>query len=98
MSNRKSPGLDALKNAGANIQGEVVQETAPVEAVVAAAPDKSKGKNKAFPLHLPVEVHEALRELSFHERKSMSVLLREGVDFVFKNRGMPTIEELQKKA
>jgi hypothetical protein len=45
-----------------------------------------------FSLHLPEAAHAKLRELSYHERQSMTKLILEGVDLLFAKRGIPPIE------
>lgn len=47
-------------------------------------------------VYLPVQVHEQLRLLAFEERKKMHDFLVEGLDRVFKNRGLKTFSELSK--
>lgn len=47
-------------------------------------------------VYLPVQVHEQLRLLAFEERKKMHDYLVEGLDRVFKNRGLKTFAELSK--
>jgi len=39
-------------------------------------------------VHLPPAVHDQLRELAFHERVKMHAILLEGLDRVFKDRGL----------
>ena len=51
----------------------------------------NKQEKVAFSLNLPEEAHTKLRELSFHERESMTQLILEGVDMLFKSRGLPAI-------
>lgn len=45
--------------------------------------------------YLPSPVHEQLRRLAFEERAKMHDYLIEGLDLVFKNRGLPSIAELK---
>lgn len=45
-------------------------------------------------VYLPLPVHEQLRHLAFEERAKMHDYLMEGLDLVFKNRGLPSIAEL----
>jgi hypothetical protein len=44
--------------------------------------------------YLPEPVHEQLRALAFEERRKMHDLLMEGLDMVFKQRGLRSIEDL----
>lgn len=45
-------------------------------------------------VYLPPAVHEQLRQLAFEERKKMHDYLVEGLDRVFKNRGLKPYTEL----
>jgi hypothetical protein len=47
-------------------------------------------------VYLPAQVHEQLRALAFEERKKMHDFLVEGLDRVFKNRGLKSFSELSK--
>lgn len=77
-------GLDALKHLTTP-----TTTTSPSEATQAA--DKRADK-VVFSLHLPAHAHAKLRELSFHERNSMTKLILEGVDLLFAQRGISPIE------
>ncbi len=47
--------------------------------------------------YLAVPVYEQVRRLAFEENTKMHTLLMEGLDWVFKNRGLPSIAELTSK-
>ncbi len=47
-------------------------------------------------VYLPSQVHDQLRLLAFEERKKMHDYLVEGLDRVFKNRGLKSYTELTK--
>jgi hypothetical protein len=47
---------------------------------------------------LPPAVHDQLRELAFSERVKMHTLIMEGLDAVFRARGLKSIEELTGKS
>ena len=47
--------------------------------------------------YLPEPVYEQLRKLAFDERRRMHDYIMEGLDRVFRNRGLPSIEELTSK-
>ena len=47
--------------------------------------------------YLTVPVYEQMRRLAFEENTKMHTLLMEGLDWVFKNRGLPSIAELTNK-
>jgi hypothetical protein len=85
-SKKKAAGLDALAHAGQGIEKPLIieQSTSP-----------TAKKTKSFPLHLPLPVHSALREIAFHENTSMTKIILEGVDEVLKNRGLKSISEMQ---
>ena len=46
--------------------------------------------------YLPVAVHEQLRRLAFEERAKMHDYLLEGLDLVFRKRGLPGVDELKR--
>jgi len=64
----------------------------------AAASVKSKGEIVKQTVYLPPAVHEQLRQLAFEERKKMHDYLVEGLDRVFKNRGLKPYVELSDAA
>jgi len=45
-------------------------------------------------VYLPIPVYEQLRRLAFDERVKMHGLLMEGLDRVFRDRGLPGMAEL----
>jgi len=45
-------------------------------------------------VYLPPAVHDQLRELAFSERVKMHALIMEGLDAVFRARGMKSIADL----
>jgi len=47
--------------------------------------------------YLPEPVYEQLRKLAFEERHKMHDYILEGLDRVFRDRGLPSIEELTGK-
>ena len=47
--------------------------------------------------YLPELVYEQLRKLAFDERRRMHDYILEGLDRVFRNRGLPSVEELSRK-
>lgn len=104
---KKAAGLDALKNLSAPSDViEEKEKTAPkpprkTRTTNKTAPQKTSSqseespspapKDKVFSLHLPVEAHAKLRELSFHENISMTKLALEGIDMFFVKRGLPPL-------
>lgn len=49
-------------------------------------------------LYLPPAVHDQLRELAFVERVKMHALVMEGLDAVFRARGMKSVSNLNNKS
>jgi hypothetical protein len=82
-------GLDALKHLA-------TPPTSPTPPQPVAPEANGKPDKVVFSLHLPEAAHAKLRELSFHERQSMTKLILEGVDLLFAKRGISPIAELHK--
>lgn len=67
------------------------------------APEKREREKRKRPkvvqqtVYLPPAVHEQLRRLAFEERRRMHDYLLEGLDRVFSERGLQSIEELLNK-
>jgi hypothetical protein len=61
-------------------------------------PEPTPGRRKARTIqqtvYLPPAVHDQLRELAFEERVKMHALLMEGLDLVFRARGLKPLSEL----
>jgi hypothetical protein len=70
------------------------EEPRPLE----AGPEPSQARRKPATIqqtvYLPPVVHEQLRELAFAERVKMHALLMEGLDLVFRARGLKPLSEL----
>ena len=63
-------------------------------------PAKISGKRpgiKQQTAYLVLPVYEQVRRLAFEENTKMHTLLMEGLDWVFKDRGLPSIAELTDK-
>jgi hypothetical protein len=91
---RKRTSLDAI------VTRSVVETQAvePPASPVAKMPDPGNRPGfKQQTAYLPVAVHEQLRRLAFEERAKMHDYLLEGLDLVFRKRGLPGVEELKKK-
>lgn len=86
---KAAAGLDALKHLA-------TPPTSPDPPLPAAPEASNKPDKVVFSLHLPEAAHAKLRELSFHERQSMTKLILEGVDLLFAKRGISPIAELHK--
>jgi hypothetical protein len=67
------------------------QATAPV----AEKPASLRPGVKQQTVYLPLAVYEQLRRVAFDERVKMHQLLLEGLDRVFRHRGLPGLEELR---
>lgn len=61
-------------------------------------PGGQRAHVKQLTLYLPHPVYRQLRELAFHEEKRMHSLLMEGLDRVFADRGVRSIEQLTSKS
>lgn len=79
-------------------QPEPMQQTVAPDLAQASAPVRRSGtlkqRTRQQSLYLEVPVHDALREIAFHERTSLHALYLEGIDAVLKKRGSPSIKEL----
>jgi hypothetical protein len=91
---RKRTSLDAIVTRS-------VIETQAEEPPASTAPRAPESGNrpgfKQQTAYLPVAVHEQLRRLAFEERAKMHDYLLEGLDLVFRKRGLPGVEELKRK-
>ena len=63
-----------------------------------AAPKTLRERSKQQSLYLEEPVYEQLREMAFHERKAMHALVLEGIDLLFKKRGLKSLIQLAKSA
>jgi antitoxin-like ribbon-helix-helix protein len=88
---RKRTSLDAI----------ALQSDGPSEGAQVEDSEANTKTARARPVqqtaYLPPLVHEQLRYVAYEERVKMHDLLLEGLDLVFKKRGLPSIEELKKK-
>jgi hypothetical protein len=72
----------------------VAQEPRPLEAGHGLSQARRKPTTIQQTVYLPPAVHDQLRELAFVERVKMHALLIEGLDLVFKARGLKPLSEL----
>ncbi|GBD44920.1 hypothetical protein HRbin40_02412 [bacterium HR40] len=86
---RKRTSLEALLRDSA--------EPAPPLVLPAPRPGRRPGVRQQT-VYLPIPVYEQLRRLAFEERVKMHSLLMEGLDRVFRDRGLPSIGELRARA
>ena len=70
------------------------QEPRPPEASLEPSTARRKSATIQQTVYLPPAVHDQLRELAFAERVKMHALLMEGLDLVFKARGLKPLSEL----
>lgn len=61
-----------------------------------AAGGSRRPEVKQQTVYLPLATYEQLRRLAFEERVKMHQLLMEGLDRVFRARGLPGLRELDK--
>lgn len=106
-SKKKAAGLSALKNLQSpEASPEVAPAKTKTRKVAAKkkttppspAPARSKATEapsptpiKSFNLNLPLEAHEKLREIAFHEKDSMTSLILDGINLLFAERGLSPI-------
>jgi len=87
---RKRTSLDAILAAA---------PVAPGPAAAAPPPPASLRPGvKQQTVYLPLPVYEQLRRVAFDERVKMHQLLLEGLDRVFRDRGLPGLDELRARA
>lgn len=75
---------------------EIVRTPEP-QAEPPAPPEAPAKAVRQQTVYLPEAVHEQLRRLAFEERTKMHGLLMEGLDRVFRDRGLPGIDEIKSK-
>ena len=91
---RKRTSLDAI------VTRSVIETQAeePPASTAARTPEVANRPGfKQQTAYLPLAVHEQLRRLAFEERAKMHDYLLEGLDLVFRKRGLPAIEELKRQ-
>ncbi len=89
-------------NSGLEKTGEPIRETAEKTEIQPTGRNTkklrvtggSKSETVKQTVYLPPAVHDQLRQLAFEERKKMHDYLVEGLDRVFKNRGLKPYTEL----
>lgn len=60
------------------------------------SPGRQLEGTKQVAVYLPPAVHDQIRELAFHERAKIHSLILEGLDLLFKKRGLKSIDQLMK--
>lgn len=105
MSKKKIPTLSDIVSGEVTVmEPEDVVSTPPIARQAVQQPvlpvqAATKPDRTSTTVYLPPEVKRQLEELWFAERRSKSQndLFLEGIDRVFKNRGLPSIKELVKE-
>ena len=70
-------------------------EVAAPSSVAVAEGLQRRPEVKQQTVYLPLPVYEQLRRLAFEERVKMHQLLMEGLDRVFRDRGLPGLGDLR---
>ena len=91
---KKRTSLDAIVTRSVI---ETQAEEPPAPAVTKTPDAGNRPGFKQQTAYLPIAVHEQLRRLAFEERAKMHDYLLEGLDLVFRKRGLAGVEELKKK-
>lgn len=92
---RKRTTLDAILDPAA-LRPEPPPVAAPAAAAATATGGARRPAVKQQTVYLPPATYEQLRRLAFEERVKMHQLLMEGLDRVFRARGLPGLRELDK--
>ena len=87
---KKRTSLEAVLNPAAVAPDAV----APEDARTIRKSIGQRRRVKQQTAYLPVPVYERIRRLAFEENTKMHSLLMEGLDRVFKDRGLPSIAEI----
>lgn len=98
MTVKKRTSLDSI------LTRTVEQEQPAIAPVAMAAPVSAEPQPtgnragvKQQTAYLSLPIYEQLRRLGFEERKKMHDYLIEGLDLVFRKRGLPGVDELKGK-
>jgi hypothetical protein len=94
MANKKRTSLHAVLG----LQGDHDTPGAPVVTDVPLPQGSGRRPGiKQQTAYLPEPVYEQLRKLAFDERRRIHSYIMEGLDRVFHDRGLPSVEELTGK-
>ncbi len=91
---KKRTSLDSILN---RVVEGVRPEAPPVAEPVAESNPGNRPGVKQQTAYLKAPVYEQLRRLAFEERQKMHDYIIEGLNRVFLARGLPSVEELEKK-
>lgn len=99
INKKKRTGLDALGLGAESLPSaaappKTVKAKKVEDAPKPAAKNIKSAKIAKTTVYVPEAVYEQWRELAFTERKKMHDYLLEGLNMVFQNRGLKSIEDL----
>jgi hypothetical protein len=90
---KKRTSLDSILTRAVDVgRPEELADPAPTTTPVTTA---NRPGVKQQTVYLKLTIYEQLRRLAFEERGKMHDYLIEGLDLVFRKRGLPGIEELE---
>ena len=92
---RKRTSLEALLDVSEAVAPSPLRPKTPP----AATPRRTINNRpiKQQTVYLPIPVYEQLRRLAFDEREKMHTLIMEGLDRVFRDRGLRSMAELERE-
>jgi hypothetical protein len=93
----KRTSLDALMKRNINESPSATAAPPPAEAVPKPARREKVKGTRPHTVYIPHAAHRLLRKLAFDEEGSMHDYLIEGLDLVFRQKGLPSIAELKAK-
>ena len=88
---KKRTSLDSILTRAV---GEPLPTERPTSVAAAEADSGNRPGVRQQTAYLRIPVHEQLRRLAFEERRKMHDYFIEGLDLVFRKRGLPGISEL----
>jgi hypothetical protein len=108
MTRKKRTSLDAIFDDPAEVARPPASTDAPIADRVAPLPRQDPAgerprrrtfeeQHKKQSVYLAEPVWEQLRKLAFDERRKMHDYLMDGLDSIFRKRGLPSIAELEKE-
>lgn len=90
---KKRTSLDTMLG----VSSEPTMETPQVPSAMALRSNVRRPGIRQQTAYLPEPVYEQLRKLAFEERQRMHHYILEGLDRVFRDRGLASVEELTGK-
>lgn len=92
---RKRTSLEALLDVAEPVAPTPLRPKAPPVAMPKRTINNRPIKQQT--VYLPIPVYEQLRRLAFDEREKMHTLIMEGLDRVFRDRGLRSMTELERE-